>query len=242
MNEELERRLQQTNRNTGTIVPDDMDTSVNSQGQRSEIGEYQAQTATLLRPGMPLRVAVPAYYGDTTNATADDTETFTLPFSVVDAPVTQSVVVWLDGTYYGTPDSVDYGANEITVTDSGTGSNLHVYYISDAAATLELRKSVPSSSTSGAQQVYKSNLALVHPTKQTEQPEDLDVNDTELHPWLGTDMTLTAYIEAPYTVRWTDPDGDGTEPTNAMLNVPAMIGANEVPGLTSAVKQDMGEA
>ncbi|MEA5388341.1 hypothetical protein VB779_15715 [Haloarculaceae archaeon H-GB11] len=240
--QDLMERLQRASRQPGHIAPDDMDTSVNSQGQRSEIGTYRAGTAHMLRRDRPFRVAIPAYESDTTNGTADDTETFGLSHSVVDTPATQSVVVWLDGTYYGTPDSVDYDADEIDVTDSGTNSTVHIYYISDEPATLELRKSVPSSTTDGSQQVYKSNVGLVHGTRQTEQAEYLDVEGTPMHPWLGTDMTLTAYIEAPYTVRWTDNDGDGTEPTNALLNVPAFIGQSEVAGLTTAVKQDMAQA
>ncbi|MDG5778199.1 hypothetical protein VB773_01445 [Haloarculaceae archaeon H-GB2-1] len=239
---DLKQRLNKASRQPGHIAPADMETEVSSQGVRSEIAAYTAATAHMLRPRQPFRVAVPAYEKFTSDGSADNTETFSLTHSVVDSPATQSVVVWLDGEYYGAPDSTDFDADEIDVTDSGTGSNVHVYYISDAPATLELRKSVPASSTDSSQQVYKGNVGLVHGTKQTEQPEYLDLNETPLHAWLGTDMTLTAYIDAPYTVRFEDGDGDGTEPTNALLNVPAYIGQSEVAGLTSAIKQDMSQA
>jgi len=244
MNEELQQRLRAVSRQPGHITPEDMDTSVNSQGHRSRIGRFTASTAHMLRQGRenPMRVAVPAYYGDTTNGTADDSETFTLPQSIVDAPVTQSAVVWIGSEYYGSPDAIDYDADEITVSDPGTNNTLHVYYITDRAATLEIRKSVPQSSSDGSQRVYNENLGLVHGTPQQEQPEFLSLGQTPLQGWVGTDMTLDVYVDAPYTIRWTDPDGDGTEPTNALLNIPAMVGSAEVAGLTSTVKQDMGRA
>lgn len=237
----LMNRLADARRQPGHITPDEMDKSVNSQGQRSRIGRYRATTAHMLREGRqnPLKIAVPAYESFTTNATADDTETFNLAHSVTDTPVTQPVVVWLDGTYYGTPDAVDFDADTIDVTDSGTASNVHVYYISDAAASLEIRKAASNADT-GSQRVYTGNLGLIHEAPQIEQPEYLRLNQTPLHPWIGTDMTVDVYLDAPYTVRWTDNDGDGTEPTNALLHVPAMIGQSEISGLTSAVGADMG--
>lgn len=239
---DLMERLRQTDRRPSHIVPDDMDTSVTSQGQRSRLGRYRADTAVMLRGDKPFRIAVPAYYGDTTDGSAGDSETFDLPHSVVDTPATQSVVVWLDGDYYGEPDAVDYDADTIDVTDPDTNSNLHVYYISDSPATLELRKAVPDSTTSSSQRVYQANTGLVHGTKQTEQPEFLSVGGSPLHGFVASDMTVDAYIDAPYTVRWTDPDGDGTEPTNAMLNLPIMEGRAEVSGLKAAIKAEMGEA
>jgi hypothetical protein len=239
MSDDLIERLQQAERTPGTIVPAEMDTSVNSQGQRSRIARYRADAAVMLRGDKPFRLALPAYYGDTTDGTADNTETFSLPHSVVDAPATQSVVVWLDGDYYGAPDAVDYQNDTIDVTDAGTGSNLHVYYISDAPATLEIRKAVPDSSTSSSKRVYKTNAALVHGTKQSEQPEYLNIGSTQLGGFVAADMTVDVYVDAPYNVRFSDPDGDGTEPTNAMLNLPVFEGRREIRGLKAAVKAEM---
>ncbi len=98
-----------------------------------------------------MKLAIPAYQQETTNATADDSEQFNLGHSVTDTPVTQPVVVWLDGEYYGTPDSVDYDNDTVTVTDSGTDSTVHIYYISDAAASLETarRRATPIQVLSG---------------------------------------------------------------------------------------------
>lgn len=239
---EIQRALDSLSQSRNHVTPEDMDTSVNSQGQRSRIGRYRAGTALALRPESPFRVAIPAYYGDTTNGTAGDSEQFSLPHSVTDSPATESVVVWLDGDYYGSPDSVDYANDTITVTDSGTGSNLHVWYISDQSASLEVRKSVPQSTSGGSQTVYTGNLALIHETKQTEQEETLSIGTTPLHPLVGTDMTLDVYLDAPYPVRFEDPDGDGAEPTNILLTVPSIQFSGTVDGLTSAVKQDMARA
>ncbi|MBX0322469.1 hypothetical protein EGH21_05435 [Halomicroarcula sp. F13] len=242
MNGDLAQRLERTNRQPGHITPGKMDTQVNSQGQRSEIGSYRLDTAHYLRQGRDnaLKVAVPAYEGKTSDGTADNTETFTLSHDVTDTPVTQSVVVWLDGTYYGTPDSVDYTNNTIDVTDPGTGSNVHIYYVAADAASLEIRKVDPGESTSQSQRVYSGNLGLVHQSPQLEQPEYMTLNDGEMHPWVAADQQLVAYVDAPYTIRWTDPDGDGTEPTNALLHVPVLRGSREVPGLRSAIIAGMG--
>jgi len=239
---DLMQRIRATDRRSDHIVPSEMDTQVSSQGQRSRIARFRAETALMLRPDKPFRLAVPAYYGGTTDGTAGDAETFSLPHSVVDTPATQSVVVWLDGDYYGAPDAVDYANDTIDVTDPGTNSNLHVYYISDVPATLEVRKAVPNSSTSSSQRCYKSNTGLVHGTKQTEQAEFLNVQSTALNAYVASDMTVDVYIKAPYTVRFEDPDGDGTEPTNAMLNLPVFTAASEIRGLKQAVTADMGQA
>jgi len=237
----LIERLQNAKRQTGHIVPDDMATSVNSQGQRSEIAEFRATTAHMLRSGRsnPLKLAIPTYEKKTSDGTAGNTETFSLTHSITETAVTQDVVVWINGTYYGAPDAIDYANDTIDVTDDATGNRIHVYYISDAAASFELRKAAANADT-GSQRLYSANLGLVHPSPQIEQPEYMELNQTRLHPFVGADMTVNAYVDAPYTVRWTDNDGDGTEATNALLHIPAQIGQSEVRGLTSAVGADMG--
>ena len=237
----LDQRLRNAKRQPGHVVPDDMATSVNSQGQRSEVAEFRATTAHMLRTGQsnPLKLAIPAYQKFTSNATADDTETFDLTHSITECPVTQDAVVWINGEYYGSPDAIDYDAGTVDVTDDGTENRIHVYYICDAAASFEIRKQASNANT-GGQRLYSGNLGLVHPSPQIEQPEYMTLNQTRFHRWVGTDMTINAYVDAPYTVRWTDNDGDGTEATNALLHIPAFIGQSEVSGLTSAVRQDMG--
>jgi len=241
MDKSLQNQLSNVDRQPGHIVPDEMDKSVNSQGQRSLIGRYRATTAHMLRVGRgnPLKVAIPAYQKFSSDGSAGDTETFSLSHSITESPVTQDAVVWVNGEYYGAPDAIDYDANNIDVTDDGTNNRIHVYYLSDAAASFEIRKTASNANT-GGQRLYSANLGLVHPSPQIEQPEYLTLNQTPLHNWVGTDMTVDTYLDAPYTVRWTDADDDGTEPTNALLHVPAYIGQSEVSGLTSAVRQDMG--
>lgn len=233
------QRLEEMERTAGTIVPSEMETSVNSQGQRSRIARYRADAALKLRGDKTFWLAIPAYQSFTTDGTADNTETFNLSHSVTDTPATQSVVVWLDGDYYGSPDAVDYDADTIDVTDAGTGSTVHVYYISDAPCTLEVRKAVPDSSTRSSQRLYRSNVGLVHGTRQAEQGESLNVGGAPLKGFVAADMTIDVYAKAPYTIRFEDPDGDNTEPTNAMVNLPTIEGRGEVPGLKSAIKDGM---
>jgi len=247
MNGELSERLAATAASPTTITPrtfrESGQTSANVSGQRSRIARLRVDTLYRLHSGRgnPMRVAIPAYESFTTDGTADNTETFSLSNDVLDAPVTEAVDVWLDGSHYGTPDAVDYDANTIDVTDSGTASTVHVFYTAADAANLELVKSTPNAGSNSSQELYNEQLRLVHQTEQQEQPEFLTLNQTPLQEWIAEDMALDVYITAPYTVRFEDPDGDGAIATNALLNIPAHEGKDTVPGMASAVRADMGQ-
>jgi hypothetical protein len=232
--------LKQVGRRTYPLSPSRFSTSVNSQGQRSRIARRQVDTVLGLQAGRdhPMKLAIPAYESKTTDGTADNTETFSLSHSVVDTPDTQSVVVWLGGSYYGTPDAVDYANDTIDVTDSGTGSTVHIYYISDAAATLEFER--VSSNGNVRDTFYTASVGRVHRRPQSEQPEYLSF-PSDLHRFIGHDQKLDVYLDAPYTTRFTDPDGDETEPYNALLQVPTQQATSQVPGLPSVLKGTMGD-
>ena len=214
-------------------------TTANSMGQRSRIGRLRADTPLRLLEGQshPLRVAIPAYESFSTNGTADDQESFALSHDVTETPNTAPVDVWLDGTHYGAPDSVDYSTGDITVTDSGTNSTVHVFYISGKAATLEIEKAT-GGAKSKQQTLYKANTALVHATDQSEQPETFGFG-TLWDSFVATDMTLDVYLNAPYVARFEDPDGDGARATNALLDFTAMKGTDSVAGLKGAVRAEM---
>jgi hypothetical protein len=238
-------RLQQVGRVPGTISPSTFtETSANAVGERSRIARFRADAVTRILEGRsnPFRIAVPTYESPgSTDATADNTETFTLAEGIEQTPVTEDVVVWLDGTYYGNPDAIDYSNNTIDVTDSGTSSTVHAYYMTGGAATLEVRKAVPSAKTGASEELFSGNLGLIHKTNQGEQPEYFSLNKSKLQPFVASDMTVDIYVDADYAVRWTDPDDDGTEPTNALLHIPVQNGRDTVTGLQSAIKADMAE-
>ena len=214
-------------------------TKANSMGQRSRIGRIRADTPLRILEGRshPLRVAIPAYESFTTDGAADDQESFTLSHDVTETPNTAPVDVWLDGTHYGAPDSVDYDTGDITVTDPEANSTVHVFYVSGKAATLEVEKA-DGGAKSKQQTLYRANTALVHATDQSEQPEHFGFS-TLWDSFIATDMTLDVYLDAPYVARFEDPDGDGARATNALLDFTTMKGTDSVAGLKQAVRAEM---
>lgn len=241
MFDEVMERLDDANVRNTALAPRQFDTSTNSQGSLSDIATLVADTAIALRTGRsnPLRIVVPAYQSFTTAGDGSD-QTFSVTHDLTECPDTQDVVVWFDGEYQGSPKSVNHDTNEFTVSGPGSAVTVHAYYVSGKAATFELRKKTPSAKTSNSEKLYEANLGLIHDANQSEQPEFLELNESTLQRFLASDMELNARLEAPYQVRWTDPDGDGTEPTNALLQVPAQKSNGEIEGLTSAISADMG--
>ena len=234
-------RLEEANVRNTSLAPRQFETATNSQGSLSEIATLVADTALALRSGRknPLRVAIPAYESFTTDGDGSD-QTFTVTHDLVECPDTQDVVVWFDGDYQGSPKSIDHDADEFTVSGPGSAVTVHAYYISGKAATFQLRKKTPSAKQSSSAKLYEANLGLVHQANQSEQPEFLSLDESPLERFIASDMELTARIKAPYQVRWTDPDGDETEPTNVLLQAPAQKANGEIEGLSSAVSADMG--
>lgn len=234
----------QHNHITPRTFRDEGSTPVNTTGERSKVAELTLDTPIRLKGGRsnPFRVAIPAYEKlGPTDGTGGNTETFSLSNDVVQSPVTEDVVVYLDGDYYGAPDSIDYAADTIDVTDAGTASDIYVWYISGEAATLSLYKAIPNSETSNTQRLWKSQLARLHKQDQTEQPEFFNFSDRSWKPYLASDMKLRVYINAPYEVRFEDPDGNDNTPTNMVLALPTEQAQNTVPGLISTIKASMGQ-
>ena len=234
-------RLDDANVRNTALAPRQFDTSTNSQGSLSNIATLVADTALALRTGRrnPLRIAIPAYQSFTTAGDGSD-QTFNVTHDLAECPDTQDVVVWFDDAYQGSPKSVNHDTNEFTVSGPGSAVTVHAYYIAGDAASFEIRKKTPSAKTTNSEKLYEVNLGLLHDANQSEQPEFLELNESPLQRFLASDMELTARLKAPYQVRWTDPDGDGTEPTNALLQVPAQKSNGEIEGLRSAISADMG--
>jgi len=238
--------LRDVSRTPGSIGPERLrgegDTSVNTTGSRSRIVELPVDTVHSIRQGRsnPFRVAVPAYEGFTSDGTGGNSETFTLSHDLVECPNTQDVVVYIGGTYYGTPDAVDYANDSIDITDPGSNNNVHVWYMPGDTATLEVYKATPSSSASANEELYSRPLNLVNQTQQAEQPEYFELRQSALQPFLASDMRLNVYVKAPYEVRFEDPDGDGAAPENMLLHIPVQRGSQKVSGLKQVIKSDMG--
>ena len=241
MSAEVKQRVRETGARNTTLSPREFETATNSQGSQSTIATFTADTANALRSGRrnPLRLAIPAYESFETAGDGSE-QTFGLTHDLVASPDTQDAIVWFGGTYQGSPKAVDHAADEITVDGPGSVETVHVYYVPGKAATFEIRKKMPGSKTESSEKLYEANLGLIHNANQSEQPEYLELGESFFQRFVATDMELEARINSPYQVRWEDPDGDGTEPTNALLQVPAQKANDQIDGLAGAVSTDMG--
>ena len=234
--------LQAVGRDRRNLGPRDFEWSVNSMGKRSRIARLRADVAHKLlgrESDRPLELALPAYESlGPTDGSAGDTETFTLSHGLLDCPNTQNVVVWLDGDYYGTPDAVN--GSDIDVTDSGTNSTVHVFYIPNKAGTIEIEKATEGS-TDTSKNLKTVSVKTLHRKNLSEQPEFFRFTDGSdpLEAFVAGDMTLDVYADVPYVTRYEDPDGDGAVATNALLNLSAYQGRDVVPGLKGAVTDAM---
>lgn len=241
----LKQRLEAASRDTTNMSPADFESSPGTNGVRSRIFRFRADVAHKLlgRPSSArLEVALPAYEQlGPTNGTADDAETFNVSKTPLDNPNTQNCVVWLDGTYYGAPDNDDFlSTGTVDVTDSGTGSAVHVWYFPEAAGTIEIEKAY-GGSTSSSKTLKTFSVSQLHQRNLSEQPEFFEFTDAEdaLEAFIAGDMTLDVYVDVPYVTRYEDSNGDGAHATNALLNFRTLQAQSRIKGLKDAVTASM---
>lgn len=236
--------LKNTPARPGSLTPktfaQEGERSAATTSSRTRIAKLKAKAPLMVRGEERFELTVPAYESFTTDGTAGNTETFTLSHDLIQTPNTENIVVWEGGTYVGNEaalGAVDYTNNTFDYTDDGTSNTLHVWYVTSNSAEFEVQK--VSSNGNVNQSLYAENLRLIHRTNLSEQPEDPDVEKTPLNPAIATDMEVEVYIDAPFTFRWTDPNGDGAEPTNLVFSFPVNHAKRQVPGLADAVSTDM---
>lgn len=242
---ELLKRLAAVGRRSRELAPSDFETQAGTAGERSRIARLQPETVLSLQDGRnhPLKLAIPTREEFSANSTAGDTETFTLGYSIADCPDTQSVVVWEvqseGNAYLGEPDAIDYDANTIDVTSAGMNAMLAVFYISDAPATIEIEKATTNGTA--AETLFTGSIGLIHATNQNEQPEVMNVSQSDLQRFVAADMTLDVYVDAPYQVEFVFAPSEQSvfTATNGLLSIDVLQGEDSVPGLSQAVKQDM---
>jgi hypothetical protein len=240
------KQVGELGRSPSSLGPTDFESEGSVQatttGEWSLFMDYIAPTAHRLRTGREnrFRLSIPAYQSFTSDGTDGNTETFTLSHDLFQCPNTDDVVVWIGSTYYGAPDSTDYANDSIDVTDPGSNNDIYVWYMADEVADIEILKKSPAGGSQNQQRVYQTNLNLVHQTDQSEQPEFLELNQTRLHPWVPAEFKLEVQVNAPYTVRYNDENGDGATASNMLFDLPVVQGNGQVDGFGSVVKADMG--
>ncbi|MFB6087853.1 MAG: hypothetical protein ABEJ85_04970 [Haloarculaceae archaeon] len=242
---DIMQRLEETPRSRRNIGPQEFDWSANSMSQRSRIARLRAEVAHKIlgrESDKPLKVAIPAYENlGTTNGTADDTESYSVSHGIMDTPNTDPIVLWLDGEYYGQPDNSDYvSTDSVDVTDSGTGSTVHAFYVPEKAGTLEIEKATDGA-RSKQQNLKTVSLKNVHRRDLSESSMYFEFNEPgqTFEAFVAGEMTLDVYVTAPYVARYTDPDGDGAVATNALLNFSTLQAKETIPGFKQAVEGEM---
>jgi hypothetical protein len=211
----------------------------NTTGRETAIVEFQAQTPIDVREDKAFRVAVPAYETFTEDGSSGS-ETLTLGHSLTDPPATAAAVAFEKGQSIPVT-GFDTSADEVTVTSSGSGNTIDVFYISDAPATLRLKKVAPPTEGKTSQNLYETDLILPH---SKDQYDDADhIAAAGMKGLLATDFTLTVTISAAYDVELGEVSraGGTARATNALLSVPVYQGQNPVNGLAKRVAHAMVE-
>jgi len=240
---DINQRLKETPRRKRNLDPRAFDWNVNQNGVRSRVARLRADVAHKIlgrASGESLELALPAYESFTTDGSAGDQESFALSHGVIESPNTDPVVVWLDGDYYGSPDNDNYASTgSISVTDSGTNSTVHVFYIPNKAGTVEIEKAVDGS-TSKSQNLKTVSVKNIHRKNLSEEGVYFEFNGPRtFESFIAGDMTLDVYADVPYIVRYEDPDGDGSTATNALLNFSTLQAQDTVSGFKAAVTDEM---
>jgi hypothetical protein len=126
------------------LARDDFDLAANTPGEESVIAEFRTQRPLYVREGKTQDLALVAYQQETTDGTADNTETFALDHSVIQSDATPENVVLYEKGQKVQPDAVDYDNDTIDYTDDGTDNRPHTYYTTDAQSALRLKKAAPN--------------------------------------------------------------------------------------------------
>lgn len=242
MNMSLAERLANTRMTPGKIGAKRFragTTSATTVGERSRLARIEAPAARglLEGPKNPFKIALPAYESFTTDATAGNTETFTLANNLIKSPNTNNVVLYEAGSRVQ-PAAVDYTNDAFDYTDDGTGNTLHVFYTTDAAGEVELVKRAPDGRSSSEVTLDSAALHHIAHQDQTDQPHYLSFSK-DADGWVPTDFALEIYVNAEYQVALEDPNGDGATADNALFQLPAVKASEQIPGLPSAVRAAM---
>lgn len=221
----------------GRIQRDEWDYSTNTSDEPSVVATFDASRPVVLREDREVDLAIPAHETFTTNGTADDTETFTVSYDLLDSPATEGLVLFEDGDPVQ-PDTVDYAADSFDYTDSGTDSTLDVYYIPRNPASVEFRKVAPGGGQTLRQPLSDIPTAIAHTRDQSKEPLDFDLGRSPLHGVVPRKWSIQMVVDAPYNVEFEE-DNRGTSATNALLSLPRLQTESRITGLKDAVKRDI---
>jgi len=207
--------LVQVPTSTNRLQTSDFDVFDGVAGERTLIASYQFDRAVALKDGATFDLDLVAYESVATDSSAGNQETVTLSHDLVESDSIPDDVVVYEGSSVLAVDSVDYAADQITVTPANADSTLHVFYASGAQAVVEVEKTSPGGVS---ERLEEADVGLVNQRDQSKTPLRFDFE----HPLQGVipqDWTLDVYVNAPYVIAWSAAGGDAV-PTNQLASIP----------------------
>jgi hypothetical protein len=211
--------------------------------QRTKIAEYQAETPLVLRADAPLRLVFVTVEQFQTPGDGSQTS-YDLAHDIIESPNTQNFLLYEAGSRVQ-PDSVDYAGDSFTYTGPGSAEYLHAFYVVGDPVRIDIERQAPRSQGSVADVVYDDVTALLHPRDQNQEPVTFgDEGDT--HPLdlaVPQKWRIEVYATSDVSglaLAYDDSDtanSQGTTATNALLTVPVRKAAQNVDGLSQAVKR-----
>lgn len=190
-----------------------------------------------LRQGARYRFVPVVRESFTTDSTTGNSETFALSNDLIDSDVADNVLVYEDGNRIK-PDSVDFGTDDVTISDSGSNSDVRVYYVSAEQASVKLRKVAPGGTTS--ESLVEFDAALSNRRDPNRDPRRFALNDSQLQPVFPRDYRLQWTIDGPFNAGY-DESSDPT-PVNNLISIPIQRSSvSRIDGLSSLVNRDMAD-
>mgnify|MGYP000002912574 FL=1 len=214
------------------------DLSDGTAGERTLVASREAQVPIRVREGPAARLAFVAGEEKTTNATADDTETFSLSHNLVDSKNTENLILYAGGSRVQ-PDSIDYANDAFDYTDAGTETTLHAFYVARDPGVVTVEKVAPKTSSQMSETLTEDTTSGIADRDQNQNPVQFEFTD----PYQGVvpaNWSLNIYVDSPFAVRWDDANlstSNGDDATNALIDIPIVQYEGTVSGLGRAVKR-----
>ncbi len=203
----------------------------------SVIFDYQAPQPIALRNGSRYKFVPVVRESFTTDGSGGNTETFTLSHDLVDSRVSDDVLAYIDGSET-TPDNIDFANDSVDLTDSGSNSDVTIYYVSGAQASVKLKKVAPGGTTAETLFEYDSGLSNLRDPNR--DPRRINLQQSEVQSVVPTDYRLQWTINGPFSAgrdESTDP-----EPVNNLISLPIRRAqVSEIQGLAQVVNRDMAD-
>lgn len=231
----IQKALAGVPRSPSPISRDDLDLSPNVPGEETVIGELKAERPLFIREDATFDLDIPAYESFSMPGDGSQ-ETLSLSNDLVDAehmPV--DATAYQDGGKLSI-DSVDYAADEITVTDNNTGGDLHLWYMAGDQALVKIQKISPKNIP---ETIEEDDLGLMAVRDQLDNPLSMNFG----HTYQGvtpTDWRLQIRVSADYQISFSEDNGDA-KPDLARIKLPAYRARDRINGLGQFIGQIAGQ-